>query len=162
MIILLIMTMTLICRHYWIDRHNASVKYWLWVIILKASSCYWNLEGDGATVILVENLEHSLNKERLGGDQSYQSFPSRMVNIIKSMLSGQALKITKYHISYHGWMQVLFNECEKLHFLTGRCFWNRWVWSPRGRPLTSWKPAAKCEQYLDSSDGHLSTQITEW
>ena len=42
------------------ERDGSTVVFVIIIVIV-------NLEGDGATVILVENLEDALNKERLRG-----------------------------------------------------------------------------------------------
>ena len=53
------------------ERDGSTVVFVIIVVIV-------NLEGDGSTVILVENLEHSLNKERLRGDiNQFTNLPHR-------------------------------------------------------------------------------------
>ena len=47
------------------ERDGSTVVFVIIVVIV-------NLEGDGSTVILVENLEDALNKERLRGEDINQ------------------------------------------------------------------------------------------
>ena len=47
------------------ERDGSTVVFVIIIVIV-------NLEGDGSTVILVENLEDALNKERLRGEDINQ------------------------------------------------------------------------------------------